>query len=159
MEYFIALIYIYLNLNSSFSELYGSPITLNIMLYVTTVNNSYQPLHIFCHKELHFRGHIGLDLNIVTWFKKIPPSSPYDQVQPWKIWKTHAPRYALKIHFQMFFALRFLNLVFRIKFFEFNIKWTKWRCQLIDTDCDFVKKFCLVYLVKVHNHWILSNAT
>ena len=51
MEYFIALIYIYLNLNSSFSELYGSPITLNIMLYVTTVNNSYQPLHIFVTKS------------------------------------------------------------------------------------------------------------
>ena len=34
-------------------------------LYVTTVNNSFQPLPIFRHKELHLRFCVGLELSIV----------------------------------------------------------------------------------------------
>ena len=49
----------------------GSPVTFNTKLYVTTVNNSFQPLPIFCHKELHHRCSIDLELNIVTQFPKI----------------------------------------------------------------------------------------
>ena len=41
-----------------------SPVTFKIKPCVTTVNNSFQPLPIFCHKELHFRCNIGLELNI-----------------------------------------------------------------------------------------------
>ena len=43
-----------------------SPVTFKMKLYVTTVNNSFQPLTIFSHKELHLRCHIGPELNIVT---------------------------------------------------------------------------------------------
>ena len=43
-----------------------SPATFKMKLYVTTANNSFQPLTIFCHKELHLRCHIGPELNIVT---------------------------------------------------------------------------------------------
>ena len=43
--------------------------------YVTTTSNNFQPLPIFGHKELYLRGHIGLNLNIVTFiiqkFKEI----------------------------------------------------------------------------------------
>ena len=82
MEYFIALIYIYLNLNSSFSELYGSPVTVNMKLYVTTVNNSFLPLPIFCHKELHLTGYIGHDLNILKGSTQILKDIGGDQVHP-----------------------------------------------------------------------------
>ena len=40
----------------------SSPVTCKMKLYVTTVNNSFQPLPIFCHKELHLRGCIKLYL-------------------------------------------------------------------------------------------------
>ena len=39
----------------------SSPVTCKMKLYVTTVNNSFQPLPILCHKELHLRGCIKLD--------------------------------------------------------------------------------------------------
>ena len=57
-----------LNLNLSMHVRVGSrsAITFKIKLYVTTVNSSFQPLPIFCHKDLHLRVCIGLDLNIVT---------------------------------------------------------------------------------------------
>ena len=42
-----------------------SPVTFQTKFYVTTVD-SFQPLPIFCHKELHLWCHIGLELNIVT---------------------------------------------------------------------------------------------
>ena len=32
--------------------------------YVTTIDNSFQPLPNICHKELHLRCCIGLELNI-----------------------------------------------------------------------------------------------
>ena len=50
---------------------FRSPVTYRIKFYVTTVNNSFQPLPIFCHKELHLRCCIKLELNIVTWSIKI----------------------------------------------------------------------------------------
>ena len=48
-----------------FKILSKSPVTVNMKLYVTTANNSFHPLPIFSHKELHLIGHKGLDLNIV----------------------------------------------------------------------------------------------
>ena len=49
-----------------------SPVTVKMKLFVTTtVNDSFQPLLNFCHEELHLRGHIGLDFNIVTFSTKI----------------------------------------------------------------------------------------
>ena len=47
-----------------------SPVTFTIKLYVTTAK-CFLPLPIFCHKELHLRYCIGLELNLVTWSKKI----------------------------------------------------------------------------------------
>ena len=46
-----------LNLNLSMDLRVGSrsPVTFKMMLYVITVNNSFQPLPIFCHKELRLR--------------------------------------------------------------------------------------------------------
>ena len=46
-----------------------SPVTIKTKLYVTNVN-SFQPSPIFCHKELHLRCHIGLELNTETWSTK-----------------------------------------------------------------------------------------
>ena len=43
----------------------SSPVTCKMKLYVTTVNNSFQPLPIFCHKELHLRVRIRLDLIVI----------------------------------------------------------------------------------------------
>ena len=51
-----------LNLSMDFRVRSRSPVTCKMKLYVTTVNNSFQPLPIFCHKELHLIGHIRLDL-------------------------------------------------------------------------------------------------
>ena len=56
------------NLNVSMHFRVGSrkPVTFKIKLCVTTVNNSFQPLPIFHHEELHHRCCIGFGLNIVT---------------------------------------------------------------------------------------------
>ena len=48
MEYFIVLI------------------TFKTKFYGTKANNSFQLLPVFCHKELHLRCCIGLELSIVT---------------------------------------------------------------------------------------------
>ena len=50
------------NLNSlmHFTIRSRGPVTFNTKLHVTTVNNSFQPLAIFCHKELHLKCCIGL---------------------------------------------------------------------------------------------------
>ena len=55
-----------LNLSMHFRVSTRSPVTFKIRLYVTTVNNSFQTLPIFCYEEVHLGGCIGLDLNIVT---------------------------------------------------------------------------------------------
>ena len=47
-----------------------NPVIIMAKLYVTTVNNSFQALPNFCHKELYLRCCIGLELNIVTWSTK-----------------------------------------------------------------------------------------
>ena len=60
-----------LNLSMHFRVRSRSPVTFKAKLYVTTVNNSFQPLPIFCRKELHLRCCIGLELNIVIWSAKI----------------------------------------------------------------------------------------
>ena len=66
-----------------------SPVTVKMKLFVTTtVNDSFQPLLNFCHEELHLRGHIGLDFNIVTFSTKILKYTgghpPHDRVQLWE---------------------------------------------------------------------------
>ena len=84
--------------------------------YVTTFNNSFQPLPIFCHKKLHLRCCIGLELNLVTSakiLKSIGSIFPLPMIK-WnlgKIWKTHCPRYP-KTTFPD---------VFHIKCFAFDI--------------------------------------
>ena len=45
-----------------------SPVKFEVKLYVTTIN-SFHPVFIFCHIQLHLRYHIGLDLNIVMSIK------------------------------------------------------------------------------------------
>ena len=103
MEDFIALILIYLCILES---------DLGIVYQQST---SFQPLPIFCHKELQLRGYTGLEWNIVTWSTKILRyrDNPHDLE---KIWKTHLPR-CPKNPFPE---------IFRIRLFVFNIKWTKW---------------------------------
>ena len=54
------------NLSMHFRVRSRSPVTFKTKLYVTTVSNSFQPLPIFRHKELHLRGLIGFELSIVT---------------------------------------------------------------------------------------------
>ena len=89
MEYFIT------------QSKFRSPVTFKTKLYVTTVNNNFQPLPIFCHKELHLRCCIGLELNIVTWYTKIlkgigghSHQMPHHMIKCnlEKIWKTNPCR-------------------------------------------------------------------
>ena len=89
----------------------------------------------FCLTKLHLRCCIGLELNILTWSTKVLKGiggNPYDlfiHLDP------------LKTNFHPSFS--------PIKFFAFNIKWTKQSYyHLIDVDCGFVINFCIVCLVK-----------
>ena len=83
-------------------------------LYVTTVNNSFQSLPIFCHKEIHLAGYIGHDLNILKWSTRILKDIGGDQVHPSE--NTHIPRCPKNLFPE----------VLRSRFFTFNIKWTEW---------------------------------
>ena len=48
--------------------------------------------------------------------------------------------------------------VSHIKFFAFNIKWTKWSLyHLIGLDCGTVVNLCVAYLIMSYNHLISSN--
>ena len=58
-------------------------------LYITTVN-SFQPLPIFCHNEVHLRCHMGLELNIVTWSTKTLKAISGHPFHDWE--ETHHPR-------------------------------------------------------------------
>ena len=66
-----------------------SPVTFKAELYVTTVN-SLQPLPVFCHKGLHLRCHIGLELNIATWSTKTLKAIRGHPLHDWD--ETHPPR-------------------------------------------------------------------
>ena len=133
-----------LNLNLSMHFRVGSK------NHVTTVNETFQPLPIFCHKELHLRCCIGLELNIVTWstkiLKGIGGGNLHDLV---KIWKTHPPRCPKNAFPE----------VFRITFFAFSVKWTKlsWY-QFIDVCCVFTINFCVVCLVNIWFHQTQLNS-
>ena len=90
-----------LNLSMPFRIGFRSPVTFKTKLYVTTANNNFQPLPIFCHKELHLRCCIGLELNIVTWYTKILKGigdhshqmpHPMIKCNLEKIWKTNPCR-------------------------------------------------------------------
>ena len=48
-----------------------SPLTFKTKLSVTTVNSGLQLLPIFCHKELHLRCGMGLELDIVIRSRKV----------------------------------------------------------------------------------------
>ena len=96
-----------------------SPVTFKTKLYVTTVNNSFLPLFIFCYKEHHVRCCIGLTLNIVTW------STNRYQGHPSSWSSATLGKYekltfldAFKIHFQKFFEL---NLVLHLTSNRLNI--------------------------------------
>ena len=86
-KYQMELFYLNLNLSMCFRVGSTSPVTFKTKLSITTVNNSFQLCPIFCHKELHLKCCIGLELNIVTWSKKILKGiggHPHDRVQPRK---------------------------------------------------------------------------
>ena len=92
-----------------------SPFTFKTMLYETAVN-SFDPLLIFCHKELHLRCCIGLELNIVAWSTKILKAIggllSITECNLRKIWKNHPPK-CLKSNFPevFYFKLSFLHLL------------------------------------------------
>ena len=59
-------------------------------MYITTVNNTFQPLTFFCHEELHIRCCTGLEYCNMIQKKSIrhrvqPP--PHDQGQSGEIMK------------------------------------------------------------------------
>ena len=89
-----------------------SPVTFKTKLYVTTVNNSFQPLPIFCHKELHLRCHIGLELNVVTSTKILKAIGGHHLHDQEKLTRLDT----LKIHFQRFFCIKlsFLHLLYQM---------------------------------------------
>ena len=82
-------------------------VTFKTKLYVKTAN-SFQPLPIFCHKELHLRCHIGLELNIVTWTQTTVTWSTHSMIE-----KKLTLLDALKTNFQIFFCIKlsFLHLL------------------------------------------------
>ena len=99
-----------LNLSMHFRVRSRSPVTFKAKLYVTTVNNNFQPLPISRHKGLHLRCCIGLKLSIVTWSTKIIKgigvhlAHPITKCNLGKIWKSTLQD-ALKLYLQRFFAL------------------------------------------------------
>ena len=66
-----------LNINLSMHFRVGSrsPVTFKSKLCVKAVNNSFQPLPIFCHKDVHVGCSILLKLDIVTSTKRYWGSS------------------------------------------------------------------------------------
>ena len=109
----------YLNLNSKMHSRVRSrsPLTfIQSSIYLTAVNNSFQPLTFFCHEEFHLRCCIGLELNIVTYSTKILKGiggTPYLMIECnlGKIWKTH-PLRCSKNTLPEVLRIKLLNLVF-----------------------------------------------
>ena len=89
-----------LNLSTSFRVVSRSPLTFKTKLSVTTINESFQLLPIFCHKELLFRCCIGLVLNIVAWYMK-----HLKDMRKHLQWSSTTLVKYEKLHFQRFFAL------------------------------------------------------
>ena len=112
-----------LNLSIRFRVSYRSPATLN----AKHCNNSQQPFsattNFFCHRELHLRGCVGLEVNIVTWYAKILKgfggTLPMIELNLGKIWKTHSPNV---------FQINFLHL---IKNGLSGTILTYWRTQIV----------------------------
>ena len=100
-----------------------SPGIFKMKVYLTTVNNRFQPLPIFDHKKLHLRLCIGFEWNIVTWSTKILKAiwgTPLWSRAILGKYETLTLLHALKIHSQMIFGFRFTG-------------WTKWSYyQFID---------------------------
>ena len=105
-----------LNLSMHFRVRSRNPAIFNVKLYGTTVNNSFQSLPIFYHKELHLRCCIELALNFVTWFTKILKGiralHPMIKCNLGKIWKTHPPRCSKNTYLEVFsIKFSFLHLI------------------------------------------------
>ena len=110
------------NLSFSINFRVGSkrPVTFKTKLYVTTVNNSFQPLPIFCHKELHLRSFLGHELNILKRSTKILKGIGHTH---------HPPLPMIECNLEIYEKLTFLDApkIHLQKFFTFNIKWSKSR--------------------------------
>ena len=109
------------NLSMHFRVGFGSLATFKTGLYVTSVNNGFQSLLIFCHKELHLKCCIELELYIVRWSTKILKDIRRTSLPlpPW----SNATLY--------FFALSFQHLI-----------WTKESSyQPNDINCGFINRF------------------
>ena len=117
-----------LNLSICFSQS-RSPVTCKIKLYITTANNSFQSLPIFCYKELHLKCCLGLELNNVkqsTKTLKHIDGTPHYWVKPWEIMRnslSYMPKNTFPFHYI----------------------------------CGIVINFCVVYLVKAYSHLISSK--
>ena len=122
------------------------PVTFKTKLYVLTVNNSFQSLHIFCHKEFYLRCYMMLELNIVTLSTKILEGIGWHWTKSstnlGKIWKTHSPRCPKK-HFQRFFG---------ITFYAFNTKWTKGAPPFDFIKCNLIWKsaYKIKYIIQIN---------
>ena len=104
-----------LNFSMYFRVWSKSPATFKTKIFIITVNNSFQPLPIFWHKELYLWCCIGLDLNTVTWSTKILKgigATTYGPI-PWS--NATLGKFilldALKINFHKFFSLSFFHLI------------------------------------------------
>ena len=116
--------------------------------------HSFQSLSIFGYKELHIRCCTRLKLNIVISTKilrGIGGHSLWSSATLGKICKTHSSR-SPKKHLQSFNCIRF---------YAFNIKWTKevisthWLRLLLCYKC----LYSIYFLVKMHNNLISSIVT
>ena len=105
-----------LNLNLSICFRVGSRrnVTIKAKLYVRTVNNNFQPLSIFCHKEVHLTCCLGLELIIVKWFTKILKGiedTPMTECNLGKIQKTNSPGCLKNLFSEVFHMNFFLHLI------------------------------------------------
>ena len=98
------------NLSMCFRVQSRDPVTFKTKVSGTTVNNSFLPLPIFSHKELH--------LNVAAKYENFNGywGTPIIECSTGKISKTNSPRCPKNT----------FSEVFRIKFFAFNVKWIKW---------------------------------
>ena len=83
-------------------------------LYVTTVNNIFQPLPIFRYIKLHLSCCIGCELNVITWSTKIVKGiggHPPTHISSATLGKYRKLLDAVIIHLPRFFTLSFLHLL------------------------------------------------
>ena len=142
-----------LNLNwaTHFRVEYRNSVTFKTKLYIKTVNNSFQPLAIFGHKDLHLWYCTGLELNTATFtkiLKGIGGGIPMTEYNLGKIWKTDPPRRPKKC-----ISRGFLHEVLSNGLNRVNTN------SLTYVDCVAIINISAVYLAKTHYHLISSNTT